>query len=133
MCVPRDLFDDPSVPDVELLYRGIHPQHLKEGPAVSSAAFMSKANPHVSVDLGSLCTPRETYQRRAGDAGVVQLVTGDVRKLTPGVARDPTEDNPAHALLIHDFTLTNSKWKEVARRLAKACVWAIGPATHSLE
>jgi len=127
MDVRRDLQDDPTIPDAELLYRSIHPHHLKPDMVVSSAAFTSRTNPHLSVDLGSLSTPQQTLAAHDSHIGVAQLVTGTVRRLTPGVARDPLEDNPAHALIIHDFTLTNSKRKEVARMLAKASVWAIRP------
>jgi len=121
------LRDDPTIPSPELLYRGIHASQLKQGNAVSSAAFKSKTNPHVSVDLSSLSTPQEAHRRRPSDVGVIQLVVGTVRTITPGVVRDPIERNPAHALIIHDFNLSDGKWKEVARKLAKVCVWAIAP------
>jgi len=119
--------DDPTIPDCELLYRGIHVSHIKEDNEVASAAFKSKTNPHISVDLSSLSTPEETHRRRASDAGVVQLLTGTVRSITPGVVRNPIEGNPAHAFIIHDFKLSAGEWKKVARKLARASVWAIAP------
>jgi len=122
------LKDDPTIPNEELLYRGIHPDHRKRpGNEISSAAFKSRTNPHVSVDLGSLSTPHETFRRRPSDLGVVRLVTGTVRQITPGVARAPVEGNPAHALIIHDFNLGDKRWMKVARELAKASVWEIPP------
>lgn len=127
MDVPRNLHDDPTISDSELLNRGIHPNHLTDNNEVTSAAFKNRSDPHISVDLASLSTPEETYRRWPGYAGVVQLVARTVRDITPGVARDPTANNPAHALIIHDFTLTNRKRVEVARKLAKACTWAIPP------
>lgn len=127
MDVPRNLHDDPTIPDSELLNRAIHPIHLTDNNEVSSGAFKNRSDPHISVDIASLSTPEETHRRWPGYAGVVQLATRIVRMVTPGVARNPTDNNPAHALIIHDFTLTNSKWKKVARKLAKACVWAIPP------
>ena len=119
--------DDPSIPDEELLYRGVHRIHLKPGPALSSGTFISRTNPHPSVDRASLSTPEETHQRRPTDVGVVKLVTGFVRSLTPGVASDPIGGNPAHALIIHDRSLSRSQWKEVALSLARSSAWAIPP------
>ena len=127
----RDLHDDPSIPDDEVLYHGVHRTHLKPGAFVSSGSFISRTNPHPSVDLGSLSTREDAHQRRPTDVGVAELVTSTVRSLTPGVASDPIEGNPAHALIIHDPNLSNSKWKEVARQLARACAWAIHPS-HDL-
>jgi len=120
--------DDPTIPDCELLYRGIHNlQLIRPGNTVSSAAFKSKTNPHVSVDLSSLSTPEETHRRRPSDVGVVELVAGTVRTITPGVVRRPVEGNPAHALIIRDFGLSKGQREKVARKLAKASVWAIAP------
>lgn len=127
----RDLYDDPSIPDEELLLRGVHLTHLRPGPSVSSGAFISRTNPNPSVDLGSLSTPEETHQRRPTDVGVAELVTSIVRSLTTGVVSDPIEENPAHAMIIRDLNLSNGKWKEIARQLATACVWAI-PPSHDL-
>ena len=121
------LKDDPTVPDYELLYRGIHPSQVMEGNEVSSAAFKSKTNPHISVDLSSLSKPENTLAGRPSCAGVVELVTRTVRSITPGVVRDPIDGNPAHALIIHDFKLSGGQWNQVARKLAKACVWVIAP------
>jgi hypothetical protein len=125
MEVNANLKDDPTIPDSELLYRGIHQSQVKQpGNEVSSAAFK---NPGISVDLSSLSTPQQTHSRRPSDVGVIQLVTGTVRTITPGVARDPVEGNPAHALIIHDFSLGTKERVRVARRLAKASTWAIAP------
>lgn len=121
------LQDDPTIPDSELLYRGIHADHIKPGNEVSSGAFISGTNPHPSVDLSSLSTPEETHRRRPSDAGVIRLITATVRANTLGVVRKPEYDNPAHALILRDFGLTHSQWKKVARRLAKAGVWVIAP------
>ena len=133
MDVRRDLRDDPTIPDAEPLYRGVHWNHVKGGAGIASAAFISRTDPYISVDLGSLSTPEETHGRRPGDAGVARLLMRTVRTLTPGVARDPIEGNPAHALIIPDFSLSRSKQKEVARRLARACVWAIPPSGNQVS
>jgi hypothetical protein len=123
------LKDDPTIPDCDLLYRRIIWPYVKEGNEVASGAYINrkKSDPDVSVDLSSLSTPQETLARWPLAAGVAQVVTGMVRTLTTGVARDPIEGNPAHALIIRDPNLSNHQWKEVARKLAKASVWAIAP------
>ena len=133
MDVSPGLQDDLSIPDTELLYRVIHPDFVTDGGGIRSPAFKSRTNPDISVDLGSLATPEETSQRPGLTVGgVARLVTGPVRQITPGVARDPIESNPAHALIIHDFGLTPGQWKEVSRKLARACVWAVPPTGHGI-
>lgn len=132
MDVRRDLQDDPSIPDDELLYRSIHPDQLGGSSEVRSSAFKSRTNPHISVDLGSVSTPEQTRERWPAHAGVAKLITRTVRSLTPGVARAPIEGNPAHALIIYDVNnISRSAWAKVARKLAKACVWAIPPVSHA--
>ena len=120
-----ELRDDPTIPDGELLYRRIHPNQITDG-RVSSAAFKSRTDPHPSVDLSSLCSPRETLARHPGHAGVAQLLTGDARKVTNGVARAPTDDNPAHGLILDPRPQLSRT--RVAKVLASACTWVIPPA-----
>jgi len=126
----EELRDDPSIPDVEPLYHSIHEsQHNKLDGTVTSAAFISSSNPDTSVDLSSLCGPEETLARHPGHVGVAQLAAEEVRRVTIGVARDPIEDNPAHALIIRDHTRTPGKWKVAARHMARECTWAIAPTS----
>jgi len=120
------LENDASIPDEEPLYRGIHPHFVNAG-AVSSAAFISRPDPHISVDRSSLSSPEATLRRHAGYAGVAWVSAGSVRTVTVGVASDPLPQNPAHALIIRDPAMTHGMWKKVARTLAKACTWVLGP------
>jgi len=115
--------DDPNISDDELLYRTIHPHFINEG-RVTSAAFLSRKDPHVSVDLASLSTPEQSLARRPAHAGVVQLVTGFVRSLRLAVAGDPLPENPAHALIV-----AAAQSKQIARQLARASAWVIAPRT----
>ena len=120
------LQDDPSIPDQEQLYRAIHPLHMMDD-GISSAAF-NCGREHVSVDRSSLSTPSETLQRLQNCKGVAQITTGRVRKVTRiGVASDPKDDNPAHALIIRDPSMSHGAWKKAARALAKSCTWALPP------
>ncbi|MFA5864494.1 MAG: hypothetical protein WC975_07375 [Phycisphaerae bacterium] len=125
-----DLHDDPNIPNDEPLYRAIHPNNLPGGN-ISSSTFISRSDPHTSVDRSSLCTPQQTLQRFPHYAGVAELLTRTVREWTPGVASAPEPENPAHALILRDLSLSNAKWKEVARKLAKACKWIILPSIPS--
>jgi hypothetical protein len=132
MDVRKNLENDTTIPDSELLYRGVHPNHIKPDGEISSAAFAPSGERHISVDLASLSTPEGSLRRRATAAGLVKLLTGEVRAFTPGVARDPIEGtNPAHALIIHDFSLTRAGRKEKSRKLAKIAVWAIAPSASA--
>ena len=123
---PDLLKDHPSIPDEEGLYRCIHPKHFDETEdRPKSATFKSKANPHPSVDKSSLSTPEQSLARKPNSMGVARLFTGTVRGLTVGVASDPLKDNPAHALIIRNLTFSGGQWRMVARKLAKACTWAL--------
>jgi hypothetical protein len=126
-----DLRDDPSIPDSELLNRRVLWCYVVDGTGIASGAFINrdKSDPHVSVDLASLSSPQQTLGRWPLAAGVAQILVEFVRQHTPGVVRRPAKDNPAHALIIRDLSLSNSRWKEVARMMAKACDWAIPPKT----
>ena len=125
------LRDDPSIPDKEWLYRGVVDDHIKRDgkPRVTSAAFDTRRKTdHVSVDRSSLCTDDETLERLPSSVAVAKLRTGDARAHTPGVASQPLiPENPAHALIIRDPSISNSKWRTVRRKLANACTWAITP------
>jgi hypothetical protein len=129
------LKDDPSIAGSEWLYRTIHRTYLKEGNTVSSGAFKSNTNPHTSVEIASLTAPEQTLRRRPNDIGVVQLLTGKVRAIRPGVigvARDPIPAsdgeaaNPAHAVIVRQLE-PKSVYRESARKLACLCVWVLGP------
>jgi hypothetical protein len=117
--------DDPSIPDSEFLYRTIHPVFYAEGGRVSSAAFLNRRDPHVSVDRASLSTPEESLARHPKHTGVVQVLTGFVRNdLKLGAASDPLPENSAHALIVGA-----AQSKQIARQLARASTSVLGPAT----
>jgi len=113
--------DDPSIPNTEFLLRTIHSDFIKQG-CVSSGAFHSSTDRHVSVDRHSLSSPEQSLARRPKHVGVVQLLTGFVRGLGLAVASDPLPENPAHALIVEA-----AQSKKIAKQLATACTWALGP------
>jgi len=130
MAKQHELKDDPAIPDSEHLYRGIAaPQIHPDGTRPSSTAFIiNRKDPHVSVDRASLCTPEDTLTGLEKSIAVAQLQARSARAVTIGVASDPLPQNPAHALIIRDLSLTKPEWKRRARKLAKACTWVIAPA-----
>jgi len=122
------LHDDADILDEELLYRAILPDWInKESGEVSSVAFISRIDPHVSVDRSSLTTSSDSLERQPRSVALAQLTAGKVREETTGVASAPIDGNPAHALIIRDPEKSNSAWKKAARRLARACTWALAP------
>ena len=128
MLEPSDLQDDRSIPDEEGLYRSVHRDQVKPDGSPNSAAFKHK--PHISVDRNSLCDPSDTLRRHPHHVGVVEVEVGEVRSVTIGVASAPLLDNPAHANIIRDQTMTDSQWaRKAAQPLARACRWAISPSS----
>ena len=125
MASASGLQDDPSIPDGESLYRSLHPNDIKDG-RISSAAFRSRPDPNISVDRSSLCSPAQTLSRHPKHIGVVQLTAQQARSYAEGVASDPREDNPAHALILLEG-YGSGKLKTAARELAKCCYWVIPP------
>jgi hypothetical protein len=121
-----NLLDDPMIPDEELLFRAIHPSHVI-GTQITSATFCSRSNSHPSVDRSNFSTPTQTLKRFPNSAGVIQIITGNVRALNLGVASAPLPDNPAHAVIIRNLSLSQGKWKELARQLVRASEWIIPP------
>lgn len=117
--------------DTDELYRRIHPNHLKPDGTVSSAAFKGSDSYELSVDLGQLTTPEETFNRaehlHRECIGVASLFAGQARGLSQEVVHKPLEEhdvggpNPAHTLII------GQKTEPVAKRLSRCCSWVFGP------
>jgi hypothetical protein len=124
-CAP--LRDDPRIPDEEALYRSIHPTQVSGGEP-TSAAFRGNRDEHLSVDRAALARAEETLARHPGHAGIAAILAGQAREHTPGVAWQPLPVNGAHALILRDLRLGSSRDRRVARKLAKACSWAIAPS-----
>jgi hypothetical protein len=125
-------FDDPSIPDQERLYRSVHREFVKPDGSPSSAAFLSRRDPDVSVDRSSLVvSPEITLARYAGHIGVAQLLAGAVRGLpqVAGVVPRPLADNPAHALIRRAPSAGSSTWKKAARDMARMSTWALAPTS----
>jgi hypothetical protein len=130
MQYPYPLQDDPSIPDTELLYRGVVRDYVTIEGEVSSAAFKTKNRENVSVDRSSLTSASENLRRLPRSVGVAELLTRLARAVTPGVASTPMDSNLAHAEILRDTDLGDTAWSRVARQLARGSSWAIRPSAN---
>ena len=120
--------DDPSIPDDAELWRRIPPWHFYFDDKLgrvrpSKAAFEDDVDGSpMSVILAAEAGPPELAL--VGHSGVA-LATGTaglVRACGQRVARDPTPDEPAHAVVI------GRKTDSIKRRLAREARWVVLPS-----
>ncbi len=117
---PRD--DDPTIPDVEDLYRRlakdwIVPDEVMGGVRISSAAF-SDADSEISVHLSSLITPNDSLAYGGKSIVALAAVTaGDARSLEQAVVRDAQPVDAAHALIC------GRQPKSIRRKLRNLARW----------
>lgn len=126
------LVDDATIGNDAELWRRIHPQWVvPDGNTgsvrVSSAAFdNSPDGSPTSVLLAGLVrqTDRGAEDVIAGFDGyfLAALTAGQARDCQQGVARNPLEDEPAHAYVF------GQKTKPLKRCLARHATWVIAPS-----
>ena len=140
MGTASSLQDDSSIPDHELLFRGLLPQQVPGGE-ISGSAFKNrnKSDPHISVDRSSLTTAQETLRRLPKSVAIGQLQTGIARKHKPSIIGvisdpqpdpDPDKDNPAHALLVWSLLISEEVQDHIADELAMASTVVARRAEH---
>lgn len=112
-----------AVSDDDCLYRRISIKgHLNPDRTVNSNAYKKdgKPDPEVSVDVGSLSTVRQSLLRapdtRGFTIGIIQ--TRSVRSLGLTVIHQPTEENPAHTVILGNNSKANCRDLAKATRLA---------------
>jgi hypothetical protein len=110
--------------DEDLLYRRVHPTHVKDDGSVSTAAFK---DPNLSVDLAALTTAEISLRRaKSGQYGLAKLVVRKVRAVTIPleVIHWPEIQNYSHSLV------KGKKTQSAANQLAKianTAGWEIRP------
>jgi hypothetical protein len=112
------------ISDEDLLYRRVHPNHLKKDGSVSTAAFK---DPELSVDLASLTTPTESLRRAKSDHyGLAKLVVREVRAISVPqiVIHWPEILNYSHSLV--NGRKPHSAAKQLAN-IANRAGWEIRP------
>lgn len=81
----------------DLLWRRIHPHHVRHDMTVKSVAFNHS---EMSVDVAKL--QHDMSITLAKGAGIAEFEVSVARNLNQEVRHDPGEDNHAHALVIGD-------------------------------
>jgi hypothetical protein len=127
----HEYVDDSSIADSASLWRRIPPWHFVYDANLqrwrpSSAAFENDPDGKpMSVILGDLvlAAGRELEAVLIGHEGyaLAMITAGLARAGGQGVVRDPTTEEPAHALVF------GPKPKSLQRRLAKESVWVLPP------
>lgn len=117
--------NDQTIGDEEVLWRRISQEALRVDPATgevarrSDGAFRTK---ELSVHIAALTT-KELVLAKYPAARLVGFAAGAVRSLGLIVARDPTPDDPSHAIVARGddpgARLTNAQ----ARELNKVANW----------
>ncbi len=124
--------DDLTIPNEAELWRRISPRHFVNDENLgrvrpSSAAFDNHRNGSpMSVYLAAMLaeTGRSPDTVLAGHGGyaLASITAGLVRECQQGVAREPLENEPAHAVVF------GRKTRPVMRRLATTARWVIPPS-----
>jgi hypothetical protein len=119
--------DDPTIPDHEELWRRIPPDRIVEdanrgGRRPSSGAFTDdRDGSPMSVVIGSAAAGAETVLAGHPGYALAAITAGLARECGQMIMRDPTSDQPAHALVI------GHKTEGIRRRLARESRWIIEP------
>ena len=116
---PRTLTTD------DVMFRAVHPTHLKDDVTVSSAAFVKNSkDTRMSVDWASLSTPRQTYDRwpQWGDDRAVAAVAAwwcwEAQQI---IQHTPTDDNPSHSD-VYDRLDTDLPTRRIQKTIAEGSV-----------
>ena len=124
--------DDESIQDNDLLWRRIvniadWVKRASNGSyRVSSAAFIDGIDGEVSVCLAAL-TFQEGVLLNRPDDGLVEIEAGIPRSLGHAIVRDPTPEDPSHALICPSPNKNPSTRKRDARAMAVAAKWLVKP------
>jgi hypothetical protein len=122
--------DDSTIPDSVELLRRIPPRHFSSDESgqvrPSSAAFEDHPDGSpMSVILADIlaATGRNSIEVLVGLTGfaLASITVGVVRENGQGVMRDPTPDEPAHALVF------GKKTHSIRKKLARSARWVIPP------
>ena len=121
--------DDPTIDDAAFLWRRVPPWHVtfdsrEQRWRPSSAAFDDK---EMSVVLAvesrgsdSVLTGHEGY-------GLVAITAGLARQRGQVIARDPTDDEPAHAVVV------GRKADSTLKAFARSAIWIVRPPAHATD
>jgi len=121
-------FDDSSICDEERLWRRIIPQWIvptEDGKLrPSSSAFLDGYTGEVSVHIAALTDQYKALEGRPNDS-LVEIKAGLPRSLGHAIVRDPTEQDPSHALICPPPEKPRKQRKSDARRMAEEAQWIV--------
>ena len=114
--------DDPSIGDEVLLWRRILRNWLHREPdgtvRPASFAFIDRLSGELSVHIAALTTPSQALAGRPEDS-LVAIRAGLPRSFGLAIVRDPTPDDPSHALICP------SPKRAQASKLSERAIWVV--------
>jgi hypothetical protein len=114
--------DDPTIRDDEVLWRRIIPVWLHATTAgevrPASIAFIDRLSGELSVHLASLANIDGVLSGHAEES-VAAIAAAIPRSLGYALVRDPTPEDPSHALICP------SPRRPDAKKLATASIWIV--------
>ena len=123
--------DDPTIPDDQVLWRRVPPWHAaldkhRGVRVVSSAAFDddNDAEP-MSVVLASEASGTDSVLAGHDGYALVGFPASLARELGLGILRDPTDDQPAHAVVV------GKKTGSIQKKLRNGAHWIVHPLEWS--
>jgi hypothetical protein len=120
--------DDPTIVDNEPLWRRIRPLpgwiHRNSDGSFrpSSMAFLDNIDGELSVHLANLTTQEAVLRDRATES-IAELLARVPRSLGYAIVRDPTPEDPSHALICPLANIPEKRRKQHARIMAGECRW----------
>ncbi len=129
MDLEQGIRDDSEIKNEVVLWRRIRIQDIyddhitdkkrpKKSPCFDDSPDRSPLSVTIADEAG--VTPEE-YLKKYPEEGLVKLTVGQIREKGLGITREPTEIDPAHAL-VH-----GKKTKIIKKKLAIECEWVIIP------
>ncbi len=124
-----EYLDDPSIPDCEILWRGLLGEHMPDGPSgpVSSAAFKTrqsgKIRRHISTFRKSLAEAEldQIWEKLRLSVALCDIQVGHVRGLWPEIVGVCDAGGlKSHTRMIRNRSVSDEDWQVVAVCLAQA-------------
>ncbi len=99
----NDVSDDLTIANEEKLWRLILPRHTSidenTGELRPWTGNFQDVDDPLSVDISSLTTLEETFQRGSGEKVIAEFTAGIAREVGCKVIKDPKPENESHALV----------------------------------
>lgn len=123
--MPRpDWIDDQAgIPDETLLWRGVPPDQIRPDGGPNIAAFITQ---ELSVSIGNKTTPAAVIakgKQRGVDWRLWEFTAGAARGAGCIVDRDPTPDDPAHAVVLRADAPGKRISEGAAKKLVRSGRW----------